>query len=148
MRSVGQIANFFIESNFPDTPSGVGADFASDIIDREPTWTLQDVVLFFKFVRQRQDIEALQVQKNKLSSMQMMKWVPIYEEHKAEEREKLLEEKKSQIYDEHFTRESEDRSIKGLMGKQLEKLQAEREKNPVKQIKRPPADEVYFNQFK
>ena len=77
---------WFFKVNFPDAnTSEVASQFAVDIVETRPDWTLYDVIYFFKFIRQRQDLDELKVFGNafKITPIVLSKFLSMYEEHKS-----------------------------------------------------------------
>ncbi len=56
---------------------------------------------------------------NTITTLKLMEMIPAYEEDKALIRENMINERKNEIPQE---RESSDKSVKSLMGKELEKI--------------------------
>lgn len=80
------LSNRFFNVNFPDANSSeVAAQFAVDILESRKHWTLYDVIYFFKFIRQRQDLEELKIFGNafKITPIVLSRLVSVYEEHKS-----------------------------------------------------------------
>ena len=139
------ITRSFLKSTFPDQVD-LSADITMAIVERNPTWSMLDTINFYKTIINRQDLDEFRVFGNKITVLKIMEMCSAYEGLKAEAHERLLAEKGD--YDKEYKRrESTDTSLKGLMGKQLEQVYIEAEKNPLKVVKRPPADERYFSQF-
>lgn len=87
---ISQLAARFVSVNFPDTNADdVSFQFAVDVIETRPDWNILDVVYFFKFIRQRQDIEDTKVWGNKITPVKLSSLMAVYEEHKSQAREQL-----------------------------------------------------------
>lgn len=79
--------------------------FAQDLIETRPDWKIADVDYFFKFIRQRQDIESCRIFGNKITGLKLMELVCVYEDCKAIEREKMLKEKFSKSHGSSLARQ-------------------------------------------
>lgn len=90
MSTISQIAAKFVSVNFPDSNTDdVSFQFAVDVVEIRPDWNILDVVMFFKFIRQRQDIDEVKVWGNKITPMKLMSLMAVYEQHKSEAREQM-----------------------------------------------------------
>lgn len=81
-----QITIRFLQVNFPDINAvEVATQFALDVLESRSDWTLYDVIYFFKFIRQRQDLEELKIFGNafKITPIILSRLVTVYEEHKS-----------------------------------------------------------------
>lgn len=141
-KAVFSVAAIFMADNFPDqNGSDISVQFAKQIINREPTWELGDIVNFFDFIVMRQDLPELKVYGNKITPFRLMEMVSVYNEHKAEERERIVAEEKGKFIL-ASTRENSETSIKALMGKELERIQI---RDDDKKSVGVTPDEKYFN---
>jgi hypothetical protein len=68
---------------------GLAPVIASDLIDTRDDWRPEDFICCFKFMRQRQDIEALRVVGNNITLPKVMELVSIYEGERAAARENM-----------------------------------------------------------
>lgn len=83
---IAKITEQFMKINFPDVSAkNVAIQFATDILESRADWTLYDVVYFFKFIRQRQDLPETKIFGNafKMTPIVLMQLVAVYEEHKS-----------------------------------------------------------------
>lgn len=71
---------------------GLAPVIAADLIETRWSWKAADLVNLFKFLRQRQDIEALRVFGNQMTMPKFMELVSVYEAHRADEFEKFRNE--------------------------------------------------------
>ncbi len=140
VKPVTAITESFLNSCYPDQ-SSMALDVSVSLIEREPTWTIPDVVNFYKTVLFRQDLEGFRVFGNKITTLRLMEMVATYEELKAEEREKLWAEEKGNLL-KPTPRVNSDQSVKALMGKELERIQIR--DDGIKPYL-APADEKFFN---
>ena len=86
LKHTQQITIRFLQVNFPDVNAvEVATQFALDVLESRTDWTLYDVIYFFKFIRQRQDIEELKIFGNafKITPIILSRLVSVYEEHKS-----------------------------------------------------------------
>lgn len=100
LQSVMKLTQRFISVNFPDVNAqDVSLQFAVDITESRPDWSLLDILNLFKFIRQRQDLPENKIFGNKISPIKLMELTAVYEEHKAIAREIFLKDETSkQIY--------------------------------------------------
>jgi hypothetical protein len=85
---ISQYCFKFLSINSPDVNNDSIADqFAEDVTETRLDWKPEDVVYFFKFIRQRQDIPELNVMGNKITAIKLNSWLPIYDEYRSEEKE-------------------------------------------------------------
>lgn len=84
----------FLSVNSPDPGNALIAEqFSEDIIETRYDWKPQDIELFFKTVRQRQDVPDFNVFGNKVTALKLNSMVICYEELRIKEREAWLEKK-------------------------------------------------------
>lgn len=142
-KTVSGIAAIFIANNFPDQDrrGDLAFLFARQIIKREPTWEIGDAVNFFNFIQMRQDLPELKIYGNTITPLRLLEMVGVYNEHKAEERERIVAEEKGKFIS-ASTRENSETSIKALMGKELERIQI---RDDDKKSVGVTPDEKYFN---
>lgn len=139
------ITTSFLRSAFPDQVDAA-ADVAVAIVERNPTWTLLDTINFYKTILNRQDREEFRVFGNKITVLKLMEMCTAYEDLKAEAHERIIADEKGKFADDEYKRrESTDVSVRSQMGKMYEQVQIKAEKNGMKLIKRPPANENWFN---
>lgn len=75
----------FVSECFGYESPQVAATFSKDIIDQYPTWKVDDIVNFFKYVRQNQANENLNVMGNKITVIKLLELATVYEDHRAAE---------------------------------------------------------------
>jgi hypothetical protein len=63
----------------------IAQTFATDILETRDTWKIEDVVMFFKTVRQRQDVPEFQLMGNKITILKLSEMVFAYEGIRADE---------------------------------------------------------------
>lgn len=162
IKQITAIAAIFLRSQFPNQSNNpdIAIDFAADILDHEPTWQITDVINFFKFIRRRQDIPELKMF-GSVNSAGLMRFVPVYEGEKADERDKVMAEKKSEGIDKSenlmealvksgkipadlLKKNPLDNSVSIKMGKDFEKVQ---NRDDGKMPYSSPADENYFKKY-
>lgn len=125
---------------------GIASDVAADLIEKNPSWKTADFLMCFKFFRMRQDIQELKIFGNTVTGQKLMEMVAVYEEHRAAEHEKMMNEKKG----EHMrptVRTHSESDVKKLMGNLADEAAARMEelrmKGKLKERKEAP-DENYF----
>ena len=88
LQSIMKLTQRFIQVNFPEVNAqDVSLQFAVDIIELRPDWSLLDILNFFKFIRQRQDIPENKIFGNKISPLKLMELTAVYENNKSIARE-------------------------------------------------------------
>lgn len=81
----------FLAINSPDVNNALIAEqWAEDVTETRLDWKPEDVIMFFKFIRQRQDIPELNVMGNKITAIKLNSWLPVYDEYKSEAKEQYL----------------------------------------------------------
>ena len=92
IQQIIRIINYFLTFvNVNQKPEGIQIQvLAGDLYDKFKYDTLDDVILFFKYARQG-NYGAI---KFKLDSSDILAWVPLYMDIKAEEREKFIRKQK------------------------------------------------------
>lgn len=152
----------YLEYSFP-SQVGIAAMFANDLIETRPTWKAADFVNLFKFFRQRMDTisavnsdpncvikkpdnENLKVFGNTITPQKLMEMVAVYEEHRAVEFEKFVNETRGE-YQNPGERSFSDDSIKGQLGRMMEATSAKQEEKRMKgqlHERKVTSDENYF----
>lgn len=85
---VMKLTQRFISVNFPDSSAvDIALQFAVDIVDMRPDWNILDVLYFFKFIRQRQDLPENKIFGNKISPIKLTELTAVYENNKSIARE-------------------------------------------------------------
>lgn len=88
LESIVKLTHVFLKNNFADCENeAIALQFAFDITDVRKDWNLLDIVNFFKFIRQRQDITENKIFGSKINTIKLMELAAIYEDHKAMARE-------------------------------------------------------------
>jgi len=88
LQSIMKLTQRFISVNFPDVNAqDVSLQFAVDITESRPDWNLIDILHFFKFIRQRQDLPENKIFGNKITPLKLMELTAGYEENKSIARE-------------------------------------------------------------
>lgn len=86
----------FLQANFPESViDATSMQFAQDITELRRDWILDDIILFFKFVRQRQDIPELKTYGAKITSIKLLEFTKFYEDERCDAKEKFLSQKKT-----------------------------------------------------
>lgn len=137
-RVVASVARTWLENNGlkgDATP----AEFAYQILTGEPTWTMLDVVHFFDFISSHQHDERLKVFGDRITPLRLMEMKVVYEEYKAEERERIYHEHKTG--DVITARESMAQDLKSIMGREFESVMI---RNQDKAIPKGNSGESFF----
>lgn len=88
LQSIMKITQRFLVVNFPDNNAiDISLQFSVDIMDSRPDWNLLDILYFFKFIRQRQDLPENKIFGNKITPLKLMELTAVYEERKSIARE-------------------------------------------------------------
>lgn len=88
LESVMKLTQRFVSVNFPEVNAvDVSLQFAVDIIDNRPDWNMLDILNFFKFIRQRQDIPENKIFGNNITPLKLMELTFSYENNKSIARE-------------------------------------------------------------
>lgn len=88
LESIIKLTQRFISVNFPEVSAvDVSLQFAVDIMESRPDWNLLDILHFFKFIRQRQDLPENKIFGNKITPLKLMELTAGYEENKSIARE-------------------------------------------------------------
>lgn len=100
LQSIMKLTEMFLKTNFTDCETeNIALQFAVDLTDLRSDWSLLDVLHFFKFVRQRQDLPENKIFGNKISPIKLMELTAVYEENKAIARENWKKEQiSSQVF--------------------------------------------------
>lgn len=140
---IAKITKQFIKANLDqDNAGGIALQFSSDIIEGEPTWKLADVIMFFKFIRQRQDIPELKIY-GKLTALRLMELKAVYEDHRAIEREDQYNKKKSEWKDPRQRSGLSGPGITEQMSREYERVTARGKVYP-----KGKSDETFFENDK
>lgn len=144
VKAIMGIASIFMVDNFPEqsNKNDIAVQFAQQIIKREPTWEIGDAINFFNFIQMRQDLDALKIFGNRITPIRLMEMVATYDEYKAEEHERIMNEDKAKHTAGTTVRVASDQSVKAIMGKDFERIQI-RDDGIKPYI--APADEKFFN---
>lgn len=153
-------AKSFLEICYPNQVH-IAPVIASDLIETRPTWRAADFINLFKFLRQRQDLEELRVMGNQITVPKLMEMVAVYEDHRAMALEQHHAGKKGEITTKHeklnelaekvaqkFKDKNEVVLNDGGMGKEYDKIQAERERTGKDVLyKQVAPDEKFFDKI-
>jgi len=131
LKHVFLLTQRFLMVNFPDTVIDLTASqFAQDIIALRRDWNLDDIIMFFKFIRQRQDIPELKTYGGKITAIKLLEFSNYYENERCELKEQFLNNQKNV----KAIKSEKDEIVNGLFkatfGKELsEKMKLEKEKS-------------------
>jgi hypothetical protein len=88
LSSIAKLTKRFIDVNFAgDNSTDIAMQFSIDIVEIKPDWNLLDILNFFKFIRQRQDLPECKIFGNKISPIKLLELSSVYEEYKSIARE-------------------------------------------------------------
>jgi hypothetical protein len=88
LSSISKLTKRFIDVNFGgENSTDIALQFSIDIVEVRPDWNILDILNFFKFIRQRQDLPENKIFGNKINSIKLMELTAVYEENKAIARE-------------------------------------------------------------
>jgi hypothetical protein len=97
LKNIFLLTQRFLQANFPESAiDATASQFAQDITELRRDWILDDIILFFKFVRQRQDIPELKTYGAKITSIKLLEFTKFYEDERCDAKEKFLSQKKQQ----------------------------------------------------
>lgn len=86
--SIVKLTSRFLAINFPEiNQDDISTQFAVDIVEVRPDWNILDIIYFFKFIRQRQDLPEMKIFGNKITPIKLMELTAVYEENKSIARE-------------------------------------------------------------
>ena len=95
IKSIFLLTQRFLMANFPDSNIDVTADqFTQDIIELRRDWVLDDILMFFKFIRQRQDIPELKTYGGKITAIKLIEFSNYYENERCEVKETIINDNK------------------------------------------------------
>ena len=91
LRNIFLLTQRFLMANFPESAIDVIAmQFSQDIVELRRDWNLDDIVMFFKFIRQRQDIPELKTYGGKITAIKLIEFSNYYENERCEVKEQFL----------------------------------------------------------
>ncbi len=86
----------FLLANFPESQiDATATQFSSDIVELRRDWILDDIIMFFKFIRQRQDIAELKTYGGKITAIKLLEFSGFYENERCEIKEQFLTNQKN-----------------------------------------------------
>lgn len=129
---VFRLTQRFLMVNFPETAIDLTASqFSQDIIALRRDWNLDDIIMFFKFIRQRQDIPELKTYGGKITAIKLIEFSGIYENERCEVKEQFLTKQKSVKIERSDKDETSSKLFatfgKELLEKQIQQQNKERE---------------------
>ncbi len=140
IKSIFKLTQRFLLANFSDSQIDATANqFALDIIDLRRDWNLDDIIMFFKFIRQRQDIPELKTYGGKITAIKLIEFSGIYENERCEVKEQFLTKQKSVKIERSEKDETSSKLFatfgKELLEKQIQQQNKEREDKLERAIK-------------
>lgn len=128
LQHIFKLTQRFLMVNFPDTAIDMTASqFAQDIISLRRDWNLDDIVMFFKFIRQRQDIPELKTYGGKITAIKLIEFSGVYENERCEIKEQFLVNQKNLKIEKSENDSVVNGLFKATFGKELQEKQ-EKEK--------------------
>lgn len=98
LSSIVKLTVRFVSVNFPDVSANdISIQFAVDVVHTRPDWNLLDILHFFKFIRQRQDLPENKIFGNKITPLKLMELTAVYETNKSIAREQWHRKETNQI---------------------------------------------------
>jgi len=145
LRHIFKLTQRFLMVNFPDSVIDLTAtQFSQDIISLRRDWNLDDIVMFFKFIRQRQDIPELKTYGGKITAIKLLEFSNYYENERCEIKEQYLINQKNVRNIKYEKDEIVNNLFKATFGKELaEKMEREKEKEQNDKLERA----VQTNQY-
>lgn len=123
IKSIFKLTQRFLLANFSDSQIDATANqFALDIIDLRRDWNLDDIIMFFKFIRQRQDIPELKTYGGKITAIKLIEFSGIYENERCEVKEQFLTKQKS-VKIERAEKDETSSKLFATFGKELQEKQ-------------------------
>lgn len=96
IKSIFKLTQRFLLANFSDSQIDATANqFALDIIDLRRDWNLDDIIMFFKFIRQRQNIPELKTYGGKITAIKLIEFSNYYENERCDVKEQFLSNQKN-----------------------------------------------------
>lgn len=91
LKNIFQLTQRFLMVNFPESMiDATASQFSQDIVDLRRDWVLDDIIMFFKFIRQRQDLPELKTYGSKITSIKLIEFSQYYENERCEVKEQVL----------------------------------------------------------
>lgn len=140
LRNIFLITQRFLMANFPESAIDIiSMQFSQDIVELRRDWNLDDIIMFFKFIRQRQDIPELKTYGGKITAIKLIEFSGIYENERCEVKEQFLTKQKSLKIERSEKDETSSKLFatfgKELLEKQIQQQNKEREDKLERAIK-------------
>lgn len=128
LRNIFIITQRFLIANFPESSIDViSMQFSQDISELRRDWNLDDIIMFFKFVRQRQDIPELKTYGGKITAIKLIEFTGVYENERCEVKEQFLSKQKNAVIEKSNNDTVVNNLFKATFGKELtEKMEREK----------------------
>lgn len=138
LRNIFIITQRFLIANFPESSIDViSMQFSQDISELRRDWNLDDIIMFFKFVRQRQDIPELKTYGGKITAIKLIEFTGVYENERCEVKEQFLAKQKNAVIEKSKNDTVVNNLFKTTFGKELtEKMEREREYERIDKLER------------
>lgn len=130
LASIFQLTQKFLLTCFPESIiDATATQFAQDIVELRRDWVIDDIIMFFKFIRQRQDIPELKTYGSKMTVVRLLEFSAIYESERCDVKETFINNRKFQIQELSENEKESGGKFLADFGKHLaEKLDADRKK--------------------
>lgn len=110
----------FLQANFPDSSiDATATQFSQDIVELRRDWVLDDIISFFKFIRQRQDIEALKTYGSKITNIKLLEFSTIYEDARCEVKENIINKRKEERLNQNNAEQEVMKVFSAKFGKEI-----------------------------
>lgn len=148
LKQVFKLTQRFLMVNFPDTSIDLTASqFSQDIIALRRDWNLDDIVMFFKFIRQRQDIPELKTYGAKITTIKLLEFSGYYENERCEIKEQFLIDQRNKKIEIENKNEVVNGLFKATFGKELlEKQEREKENDRKEKLERAVKTNQYHKE--
>lgn len=134
LKHVFLLTQRFLMVNFPDTSIDLTASqFSQDIIALRRDWNLDDIVMFFKFIRQRQDIPELKTYGGKITAIKLLEFSGYYENERCEIKEQFLIDQRNKKIEIENKNEVVTGLFKATFGKELLEKQEHQKENDMRE---------------
>jgi hypothetical protein len=96
LKTIFRLTQRFLMVNFPDSPIDlISSQFAQDIIALRRDWNINDIIMFFKFIRTRQDLPELKTYGSKITAIKLIEFSHVYENERIDVKEEFLTNQKN-----------------------------------------------------
>ena len=125
----------FLLANFPESQiDATATQFSSDIVELRRDWILDDIIMFFKFIRQRQDIAELKTYGGKITAIKLLEFSGFYENERCEIKEQFLVNQKNLKIERSNGDEIVNGLFKATFGIELQEKQEKEKEDKMKEM--------------